>query len=63
MHSSLILVEAMIKMKTHSFSHTLNFGWVTDELFSFLKVMLTLSLISLACCCTYLKPYIFECKT
>jgi hypothetical protein len=51
-------LEDMIKMKTHSFSHALNFGWVKDGLFSFLKVMLTLSLITLACCATYPKPFI-----
>jgi hypothetical protein len=35
------------------------FGWVKDDLFLFLKVMLTLSLIPLACCPNYPKPYIY----
>jgi hypothetical protein len=45
-------------MKTRSFSHALNFGRVKDYLFLFLKVMLTLSLMPLACCSTYPEPYI-----
>jgi hypothetical protein len=40
-----------------------SFRWIKDDLFLFLKVMLTLSWIPLACCFTYREPYIFECKT
>jgi hypothetical protein len=51
----------MIKIKTHGFFYALNFGWVEEHITFFLKVMLTLSLIPLAFCSTYPKPYI-ECN-
>jgi hypothetical protein len=35
------------------------FRWGKDDLFLFLKVMLTLSLILLACYSTYPEPYIY----
>jgi hypothetical protein len=35
------------------------FRWIKDDLCLFLKVMLTLSRIPLACCSTYPEPYIY----
>jgi hypothetical protein len=50
----------MIKIKTHGFFYALNFGWVEEHITFCLKVMLTLSLIPLAFCSTYPKPYILR---
>jgi hypothetical protein len=52
-------MEVMIKIRPIVSFHALNFEWVKDDLLLFLKVMLTLSLIPLACCSTYPKPYIY----
>jgi hypothetical protein len=59
LNASLIPCEGYDKNKTHSFLFMLSILDGLTMLFLFLKVMLTLSLIPLACCSTYPKLYIY----